>query len=145
MRVSFDLPDWAVGKDINIFSGRELVGKLEYHYEKKKQKDGKLSRKKYYSPIKLKPADGRCNGCGDCCSTGGSPFSRDILNQIRWRLDDYEWQGTGTKCPLLAEDGCVMKGSIPFSCAKSNCEGWSENCTEKLVPVDNNSIILDVV
>ncbi len=69
-----------------------------------------------------------------------------MLYEIQSRLLDYEWQGTGTKCPLLDEkEGCVMKGSIPFSCAKSNCGangGWSKNCTEQLISTD---IIIEVV
>lgn len=132
MKITFDLPDWAVGKTINIFAGRELLAKKEVEVSF----DGKVHVVYPDQLLKVKTLpEYCCNGCGDCCSTGGSPFSKQILTEIKKRLKDYEWQGTGTKCPLLADDGCSMKGSIPFSCAKSNCEGWSETCSEKLVEV----------
>ncbi len=145
MKIEVNVPDWAIGKDIYLFSGSELLGHLQFHYKKTRQDDGSILRENKYFPLKLKPAEGRCNGCGDCCSTGGSPFNKHTLYEIQSRLLNYDYAGSGTKCPLLADDGCVMRGSIPFSCAKSNCEGWSENCTEKLVPIDDNAIILDVV
>ncbi len=89
--------------------------------------------KEYYLPLKIKTDQSmRCNGCGDCCSTGGAFTSNEIINEMRDRLNNYTYKQTG-RCVFLDDDiGCIMKGSIPFSCAKSNCEGWSENCTEKL-------------
>lgn len=141
MKIEFEIPDWAIGRHINIFAGIELLGQMAFRYEKNRTPEG-LEKKKYYLPLKLKGKDGRCNGCGDCCGTGGSPFPASLLEEIKQRLMFYEHQGTGTPCPLLGREGCVMGSSIPFQCANSNCEGWSENCTEKMISV--NDIILDV-
>lgn len=134
--IKFEIPSWAFGRQINIFAGNELLAQKIFVREKIRQND-ELIIKEYYRPLKIKAGENnRCNGCGDCCSTGGSPFAPKLLKEIQERLRDYEWQGTGTKCPLLAEDGCSMKGSIPFSCAKSNCQGWSKNCTEQLIELE---------
>ncbi len=137
IRISFEVPDWVKGRHIYLFAGTELLGKKEFRKEKIRDNRGNIIIKNYYLPIKLKvKPQFRCNGCGDCCSTGGSPFSQEMLSEIQFRLNDYQWQGSGTKCPLLDNNGCIMKGTIPFSCAKSNCEGWSENCSEKLIELE---------
>lgn len=131
VKIEFEIPDWASGRNIYIFAGTELLGIKESHiYFNKQEKKHQVDT----SPvIKLKPVDGRCNGCGDCCSQGGSPFPQDMLADMQFRLADYIYSKTG-RCPMLDDkEGCIMKGRIPFSCARSNCEGWSENCTEKLI------------
>jgi hypothetical protein len=134
VKVTFDIPDWAIGRHIHIFAGVELLGQMEFRSEKIKTEDG-VKRENHYMPLKMKV--GRCNGCGDCCGTGGSPFSFQLLEEIKQRLMFYEHQGTGTACPLLGDSGCILGSAIPFQCASSNCEGWSENCTEKLVADDD--------
>jgi hypothetical protein len=133
MRITFDLPDWAIGKTINIFAGKELLAKKKV----KVVYDGEnhIQTEDQSLMVKTLP-EYRCNGCGDCCSQGGSPFPQKMLAEITYRLDNYTFSKNG-KCPLLGEDGCIMKGSIPFSCAKSNCEGWSENCSEKLIAIED--------
>lgn len=137
MKMSFDVPDWVIGRHIYVFAGTELLGKKEFRKDKVRDKDNELVVEKHYLPFELKAEqEFRCNGCGDCCTTGGSPFSQMMLTEIQFCLSDYIWQGSGSPCPLLGKDGCIMGGSIPFSCAKSNCEGWSGNCSEKLVTLE---------
>jgi len=116
--------DWTKGKRISVFAGSELIA----------QKDclsvfNKDTKVHDLITQSFKVKTGRCNGCGDCCGTAGSPFPKKMLADIQSRLKDYKYSTDGP-CPLLAEDGCILKGKILFSCASSNCEGWSENCTE---------------
>lgn len=139
MKIEFEVPDWAIGRTIFIFAGRELLAKKETIVEFNKQLKKHIINP--IQPLQIKSKDDyRCSGCGDCCSTGGSPFPQKMLAEISYRLDNYKYNKEG-RCPLLGEDGCIMKGSIPFSCAKSNCEGWSENCTEKLIPIEDIEVI----
>ena len=62
MRIEFEVPEWAMGKHIYIFAGMELLGDKQVRVI---HKDGKHAT--YYLPLRIKPADGRCSGCGDCC------------------------------------------------------------------------------
>ena len=148
MKVTFDIPDdsWAIGKNLYLFSGAELLGLLEFNYEKDKQDDGTLIRKKQYLPLRLKPNDGRCTGCGDCCNSGG-PQQLDLVYQQFKMMDLFGLKyDPRAPCPMLdSEIGCTLGSAIPFSCVSSNCEGWSENCTEKLVPINDEAIILAVI
>lgn len=129
-KITLEIPKWAFGRHIYILAGTELLGKMEFRREK--IREDRLLIKEYYLPLKVKPNDGRCNGCGDCCGQGGSFVGKQKLDEIRDRLNNYTYSKTG-KCPMLSVDGCTLNSAIPFSCIKSNCEGWSENCTEKLI------------
>lgn len=98
MKIEFEVPNWAIGKHIYIFAGRELLGKMDcsvFH------EDGKHMTQ--YSELRLKPADGRCTGCGECCKS----------------------------CPFLRPQGCLLGVMIPFSCIRSVCTDY-EGCTERL-------------
>jgi len=142
VKIELEIPDWAIGRHITVLAGVELLAQMQFIYTKTTNPDGTITRIKKYMPMAVKPEDGRCNGCGDCCSTGGSPFSKGLLEKIQSRLKDYEWQGTGNPCPLLGDEGCTLGTSIPYSCISSNCEGWSENCTEKLISIDDIQVIM---
>jgi len=124
MKIEIDVPDWAENKRISIFAGNELLAQRDVLsiYNPKTNK-----HELHQQPFKIKI--GRCSGCGDCCKEGGSPFPQKMLDEIKKRLKNYTYQ-KNSPCPLVAEDGCILKGKILFSCASSNCEGWSENCTE---------------
>ncbi len=134
VKIEFELPKWAVGRNIHIMAGTELLGRMEFRREKNRI-NGKVEIKEYYLPLKLKPENGRCIGCGDCCSMGGSFASKGLLDEISKRLSNYEYSKKGA-CPLLGDIGCIMGSKIPFSCLRSNCEEWSENCTEKLIELE---------
>lgn len=143
LEITINIPKWAFGKNIYLFAGAELLGELEYNYQKIKKDNGSILRKKQYFPLKMKPIDGRCNGCGDCCGSTG--LKKDFLFKIANKILEHDFENT-KGCALLDPTlGCIMEGKIPFGCVKSNCEGWSENCTEKLIPVNNDAIILEVI
>jgi len=127
MKIEFEIPDWAENRRISIFAGSELLAQKDViiKFNKETKKHDIIE----YPSIKVKIR--RCSGCGDCCGEGGSPFPKKMLEEVKSRLKDYEYS-QHTPCPLLAEDGCILKGKILFSCASSNCEGWSEHCTEVL-------------
>lgn len=123
MEIKFKVPKWAMDKHIYIFAGAELLGIKEVRIG---HKDGKHIIS--HLPLKIKPKDGRCTGCGSCCEVSGIP--KVMINEIKKKLEgDY-----GEKCPLLGEHGCIMKGWIPFSCVKSVCTNYA-GCTEKVVEV----------
>lgn len=60
MEIKLTIPDWAVGRNIYILAGKELLAYADYTVEKK---DGKATEG--YAPLRVK--DSRCNGCGECC------------------------------------------------------------------------------
>ena len=128
MKIELDIPKWAKGKHIYVFAGRELLVQLDYLI---KFIDGKHVGS--YDVLKIKPEDGRCTGCGTCCETLGSPFSQQGVIDLLDRLSKYEFSDEG-RCPFLGENGCSLGSNIPFSCARSNCQGM-ENCTEKLIDI----------
>lgn len=135
--VTFDIPEWAIGRHINIFAGTELLGKMQYIKHKIPLHYGGVYRSSYYKPLTIKNDESmRCSGCGDCCSTGGAFAHEDILHNMKERLNNYTYSQEGACVFYDTNTGCIMKGSIPFSCAKSNCEGWSDNCTEKLITLE---------
>lgn len=124
MKIEFEVPEWAIGKHIYIFAGTELLGKKEvriYH------EDGE--HKIRHLPLEMKQKDGRCNGCGSCCAATGIP--QKLLDDMRDMLNNPREDG----CPLLNEDGCIMKAWTPFSCLKSVCSAY-EGCTEKLEVIE---------
>lgn len=99
IEIKFIIPEWALGKTIHIFAGRELLGVKECIISH----DKNYNHISTYKPLRIKPEDGRCTGCGECCKG----------------------------CTFLRSDGCSFKGWIPFSCAKSICTDY-EGCTERL-------------
>ena len=129
MKITFEVPEWSNKKIISIFAGTELLAQrqIKVIFDQKEKK-----HKNIILPIKIKPENGRCNGCGDCCSNSGSPFYPYLLEDVKKRLNNYIYSKKG-KCPLLTDDGCILKNKIPFACISSNCEGKTENCTERLL------------
>lgn len=121
MKIEFEVPDWAEGRNITIFAGHELIAMKDYIV---KHKDGKHVGK--YEPLRIKSEDGRCSGCSDCCKTG---FDVPFLKYLVKKLDGFN----GSACPFLEENGCGLKDYIFFACARSMCEGKFPNCTEKMV------------
>lgn len=101
MKIEFDVPEWVIGKHIYIFAGAELLGIKEV---KIVHENGKHVTK--YLPLKIKPNEGRCNGCGVCCEG----------------------------CSSLSQDGCSLKAEIPFKCIRSICT-HIEECSERLEEV----------
>jgi hypothetical protein len=125
VKIEFDIPEWAIGRNITIFAGTELLGYTDFVRKKKPLRE-------FYSPLKVK--DGRCNGCGTCCETAGSPFSKEQVFNLVLRLDEWTYQDDG-KCPLLGENGCILRKQIPFSCARSDCSHFDE-CTESFIEIE---------
>lgn len=121
MVVKIEIPEWAIGRHIYIFAGRELLGKCLANVS---HEDGK--HKTRYGPLLMKPDDGRCNGCGNCCGTASIPEA--IYNAMKKHLEKpYD----KNRCVLLSESGCVMGGHVPFGCVKSVCTDY-EGCTERV-------------
>jgi len=103
MNIEFKLPKWSIGKHIYIFAGVELLGFKECVISHDINKNHIIAYKK----LRIKPGDGRCTGCGECCKG----------------------------CIFLRTDGCSFKAWIPFSCAKSICTNY-EGCTERLEEIE---------
>lgn len=80
-----------------------------------------------YLPLRLKPSDGRCTGCGSCCET--TSFSRKLLIEMKKALHGF--RDYGKKCPFITDSGCLLGSKIPHSCSRSLCTGF-DGCTEKL-------------
>lgn len=122
------MPEWAYGKHIYIFAGKELLGKMEcsiFH------EDGKHMAQ--YLPIKIKPADGRCTGCSNCCKDNGIGIKMvEYITKLIIRKQKFNKESTD--CTFLGKDGCQLGSYIPFSCIRSVCTAW-EGCTERLEAV----------
>lgn len=60
MKITFDIPDWALGQNLYLVTPTELVAYRDYQRVKIKGEavEG-------YGPIMTKVE--RCNGCGECC------------------------------------------------------------------------------
>ncbi len=144
VRVEFDIPEWAIGRHIHFFAGTELLGNKEFRREKIRTDRG-VEYKEYYLPTMIKPGDGRCTGCGDCCESSGVPehLLKFMYEAVRKLPEDHDF--TKGPCALLTEEGCGLGAWIPFSCIRSNCEGWSENCTERLVKLSDDIVMLEVI
>lgn len=129
MKIEFEVPDWAYGKHIHIFAGVELLGNKEVRIV---HEEGKHVIK--YLPLKIKPEDGRCNGCGTCCEEGKFPpkLLDKMLKAIEYKK---EHDPDSERCEFLGEDGCILGAFIPFSCIRSVMTGWG-NCTERLDDVE---------
>lgn len=124
MKITLDIPEWAIGKHIHIFAGSELLGQMSYHISKV---NGKRISK--YLPLKIKPEDGRCSGCGECCLSGFSPTT---LGYMKKCLEHYDPDiDMDEPCPFLEKIGCGLGNNIPFSCIRSYCINF-EGCTERL-------------
>lgn len=106
-----------------MFAGAELLGVMNVNV---RHENGQHVTE--YGPLKIKPEDGRCNGCGSCCSSSG--VSEKLLNEMSDAL--INWNTESEACPFQTDTGCLMRGWIPFSCAKSLCTDY-DGCTEKLV------------
>lgn len=130
-RIELEIPEWAIGRNITVYAGTELLSYTSF-VRKKKRINGRLDIEEYYTPMKIK--DGRCNGCGQCCETAGSPFSEKIYIDILNRLNNWEFKETG-RCPLLGDDGCTLGTDIPFGCARSDCSHF-DKCTESFIQLE---------
>lgn len=125
MRIEFEVPEWAIGKHIHIFAGNELLGNKEVrtvHHNGKHVTE--------YLPLKIKPNDGRCNGCGDCCQIL-SHKDEIFLRTIKEKLENFE----SGPCPFATDEGCALKSFTPFSCLRSVCSQIG-NCSERLEVVE---------
>lgn len=119
--IKVEIPEWAKERNIYVFAGRELLASQEVLIT---HQDGKHVPVR--QPLMIKPEDGRCTGCGSCCSTSG--ISKKLLAEMKECLESH----SGDACPFLGEHGCIMRGWIPFSCAKSVCTQY-DGCTEYMV------------
>jgi hypothetical protein len=86
MKVTVEIPDWAIGKPIYVVAGREL---LAYQQPIVAREDHSIS----YTPLKVKTR--RCEGCGVCCQdcvflqTHGCPFGDQI--PLGCAISDCSW------------------------------------------------------
>jgi hypothetical protein len=140
MKIIFDLPDWAIGSHISIVAKGKLLGYARFA-KKKEYVNGKLVITKYYEPVKIKPDNGHCNGCGDCCNSG-SPFIREEWEQIKEIVNTKE-NKSGKPCPFITPDGCFLArfNDTPLSCIISDCSISFENCSEIFIPVSDIQLI----
>lgn len=126
MKIEFEVPEWAIRRHIYIFTGNELLAKKECRIL---HKNGEHVAE--YLPLRIKPENGRCNRCGNCCQTTG--FLRGHLIEIKKALHGFkDYDGP---CPFLTDEGCLMGARIPFSCLRSICTDY-DGCTEKLEVVE---------
>lgn len=130
MKVTLDIPDWAIGRHIYIFAGTELLAHQLFN-DKKERVNEEVVRTQFYSPLKVKPSDGRCKGCSTCCESGQS---QDILDLMLKTLGNYLMKqgefSSNEPCPFHSYSGCILGAWIPLSCAKSVCTAF-DGCTER--------------
>ena len=140
VKIEIEIPEWAIGRHINVFAGVELLAQMFFNVKKVRNEDNSITRERKYEQLKLKPNDGRCTGCSDCCNDGGP-------SQLQLIYETIKEKGYKQKepCPMLTPSGCGLGAAIPFSCASSNCEGWSKYCTEKLVAINDGIQLDDVI
>lgn len=125
MKIEFEVPEWAIGRNIYIFAGRELLGRKEAQVT---HENGKHIVK--YLPIMVKPADGRCTGCSNCCKDNGLGVKMvEHITKLIIRKQKFNRESQG--CAFLGKDGCLLGSYIPFCCIRSVCTDW-EGCTERL-------------
>ncbi len=122
MKITLNVPEWAIGRHIYIFAGRELLAQKECLIIHKNNEH--IAK---YQPLKIKPPDGRCTGCGSCCGLNG--IAESLLEDMKDALNNYGFPSP--ECPFITKSGCLLKGWIPFSCAKSICTDY-KGCTERL-------------
>lgn len=120
------LPKWAEGRHIYVFAGTELLAQRLFNDSKERVND-EVIRTSYYSPLQMKPPDGRCNGCGSCCSTSG--IAESLLEDMKYALNTYRFPSS--PCSFYTNSGCLLRGWIPFSCAKSVCTVY-KSCNERV-------------
>lgn len=83
-----------------------------------------------YSPMKIKPIDGRCTGCSNCCKDNG--IGVKMVEYItKLIIHKQKFNKESADCTFLGETGCKLGSYIPFSCIRSVCTDW-EGCTERL-------------
>lgn len=125
VKIEIDLPDWVLGSNIYIFAGRELVARKRCLITHDKNKHHVMN----YQPLEVKTS--RCNpeACKpfSCCTSSG--ISKRMIIEMLDAL--LEYNSDNPNCPLLTDQGCLMKGWIPFSCAKSVCTSY-KGCTERV-------------
>jgi len=127
-KIEIEIPEWVIGKNISIVAGGELVAKMYSHSKKTRLENGEILREKGWSPMKIKLNNSdRCNGCGDCCNSGGP---RSLMETLGYKYVQ------GKPCPLLGPQGCSLGAFIPLACVIADCTGYSENCSEKLVQLE---------
>ena len=127
MKITLDIPEWAIGKHIYILAGQELLAIKEARVKK----DHTI----FYLPLKVKPEKGRCVGCGSCCKSGHSKF---MLKRMYETLDKYLEKksfSSSSPCPYLGLEGCILGPWIPLSCVRSVCSSY-DGCSEHLEEVD---------
>lgn len=127
MKIEFEVPQWAIGKHIHIFAGAELLGNKECRIVHRKG-----MHITEYLPLKIKPDDGRCIGCGDCCQILSNKDSHFLKTMREVLLTKNLEDGS---CPFYSNEGCILKSFIPFSCLRSVCTNIG-NCNEKLIEVE---------
>jgi hypothetical protein len=130
MKIEFKVPEWALGRHIYIFAGNELLGNKEVRVSHKLT-NGKWEHITTYLPLKIKPADGRCTGCGTCCNTT-SP-NRKLIIAMKKALHGF--RDYGKRCPFITDSGCMLGPRIPYSCVRSLCTDY-EGCTERLEVIE---------
>ena len=125
MKLEIEVPEWAIGKHIYIFAGNELLAKKEVRIV---HENGTHVAK--YLPLELKPEDGRCTGCSNCCKDGGIGV-RMVEHITKLIIHKQKFNKESSDCAFLGGDGCKLGSYIPFSCIRSVCTEW-EGCTERL-------------
>jgi len=85
-----------------------------------------------YKKLVVKPEEGRCNGCGNCCKSGHSEIILDLMFKTLGNyLMEHGKFSNNVPCPFQSQHGCILGSFIPFACIRSICTGY-EGCTEYL-------------
>lgn len=141
MQITFEVPEWTLGKHLHFFrdekgnfivtAGTELLAVKEVRIS---HQNGEHVTS--YLPLKVKPKSGRCSGCSECCEAGSSKIILDLMFKTlgNYLIEQGEFSNN-KPCPFHSNQGCILRGWIPFSCVRSDCSSFS-GCSEYFVEVE---------
>ncbi len=143
--IEFEVPEWALGSHISFIAKGKLLGYSRFIKKKERDDEGNLIITKHYEPVKIKPDNGHCNGCGDCCNNG-SPFLAEEWEQLKKFVNEKE-NSPNKPCPFITPEGCYLErfNDTPLSCIISDCSISFEKCSEIFIPLNEIQLVSEEV